>query len=88
MSSEQNSNNLCGSQMADGKTNGTETHGSHVTFQLPQTTTGAAPCVKRLAHYSLQQTEKIHDVLRVEFVPVSVQGVCGKTESHIQVDIL
>lgn len=38
------------------------------------------------AHYSLKQTEEIHNVLRVEFVPVSIQGVCSKTESHIQMN--
>lgn len=31
---------------------------------------------KMCCYYSLKQAEKIHDVLRVEFVPVSIQGVC------------
>lgn len=48
--------------------------------------TAAALCVKMWAHYSLKQTEKIHDVLRVEFVPVSIQGVCGNTEWHLDED--
>lgn len=55
-----------------------------MTFEQHRSTTGAAHCVERLALYSLQQTEKVHDVLRVEFVPVRIQGVCGKTGSHIK----
>lgn len=53
-------------------------------IQTAPTTAGAALCVKMWwTRYLLKQTEKIHDVLRVEFVPVSIQGVCRKTESCI-----
>lgn len=43
--------------------------------------------VEKFAHYSLQQTQEINDILRVDFVPVGIEGVCGQTGSQIQMDM-
>lgn len=34
-----------------------------------------------LPWYLLKQTEKIHDVLRADFVPVGHQSVCGEMQA-------